>query len=95
MNVFYPTTKTGPVMAPTPEEERPTYSHPVWLTEGCVYWVEDGALLYTPRYGDGSYDNMEWVEVDFESLDEEQVEKTSAIHYQLVYIKEQGLVNFQ
>ena len=82
-------------MAPTPEEEKPTHSHPVWLTEGCVYWVADGALLYTPRCGDGSYDNMEWVEVDFESLDDEMVEKVSQIHYNLVYIKDQGKIKVQ
>ena len=66
LNIYYPSSKVGPVMAPAPDQETPTTSEPVWLTPGAAYCVEDGALLCTPRYLDGSYDNLCWSEVEFD-----------------------------
>ena len=96
MNVFYPSSKVGPVMAPAPDQETPTTSEPVWLTPGAAYCVELGALLYTPRYLDGSYDNLCLSEVEFGEFDDdqEQVEYLSKVHYDLILIQEQGRVDF-
>ena len=100
MNVFYPSSKVGPVMAPAPDQETPTTSEPVWLLEGDAYCVIDGALLYSPRFVDGSYDNLGWAEVDFGAVEEDLphgpalVETLSKVHYDLVLIKEQGRVDF-
>ncbi len=65
MNVFYNKATTGLKNAPCNEGESDT----VYLSQGTVYTIDsEGTLLSTPRYLDGSYDNDNWVEVDYEEV---------------------------
>ena len=67
MNVFYNRSTRGLKNAPTPGEAAPEYSATIYLTEHFAYTIDsEGTMSSSARFIDGSYDNEEWVEVDFE-----------------------------